>query len=267
MESELFGHERGAFTDARERRIGKFEAASGGTIFLDEIGELAPSVQAKLLRALQDRKVDRVGSPYPVPVDVRVVAATHRDLEREVAAGRFRADLYYRIHVVPISLPPLRDRREDIHLLAEVFLARVRGEAGRGPSRIAPEALVALERHGWPGNVRELENAIERAVALADGEAIAVSDLPEEVQHASRAEALRDALRAGRLDLESAVARFEGGLIREALGRCAGNQTRAAEQLGITRRLLKLKLDRYGLSGSDSPQSDGPAEDAAEDER
>ena len=263
MESELFGHERGAFTDARERRIGKFEAANGGTVFLDEIGELAVSVQAKLLRALQDRCIDRVGSPHPTPVDVRVVAATHRDLEREVAAGRFRADLYYRIHVVPIALPPLRDRREDIRLLAEAFLSRVSAEAGRGPSRLAADALAALERYAWPGNVRELENAIERAVALADGDAIAAKDLPEEVQLASRAETLRDALRAGRIDLESAVARFEGGLIREALERSGGNQTRAAEQLGITRRVLKLKIDRYGVAGA---KPDEPSDASAEDE-
>jgi DNA-binding NtrC family response regulator len=191
---------------------------------------------------------------------VRVVAATHRDLESEVAAGRFRSDLYYRIHVVPISLPPLRERREDIRLLAETFLARLRAEAGRGPTRIAPETLAALERHAWPGNVRELENAIERAVALADGDAITLEDLPEEIQLASRTETLRDALRAGRLDLEAAVARFESGAIREALERCEANQTRAAEQLGITRRVLKLKMDRYGIVSHGGPgQADGGA--------
>jgi DNA-binding NtrC family response regulator len=244
MESELFGHERGAFTDARERRIGKFEAADGGTIFLDEIGELAAPVQAKLLRALQDRTIDRVGAPHPIPVDVRVVAATNRDLEREVAAGRFRSDLYYRIHVVPIALPSLRERREDVRLLAESFLARVRGEAARGPARIAPDALAVLERYAWPGNVRELENAIERAVALVDGDRIEVADLPQEIQTAERSEGLREEVRAGRIDLETAVARFESDLIREALEQTGGNQTRAAERLGITRRLLKLKMDR-----------------------
>jgi DNA-binding NtrC family response regulator len=252
MESELFGHERGAFTDARERRIGKFEAAHGGSVFLDEIGELAAPVQAKLLRAIQDRTVDRVGATHPVPVDVRVIAATHRDLEREVAAGRFRSDLYYRIHVVPIAIPPLRERREDIRLLAETFLARTRGEAGRGPARIAPTALAALERYAWPGNVRELENAIERAVTLADGESIDLTDLPEEIQHAGQVEGLREEVRAGRIDLETAMARFEGGLIREALLESGGNQTRAAERLGTTRRLLKLKMDRYGIPASGS---------------
>ncbi|HSJ96592.1 MAG TPA: sigma-54 dependent transcriptional regulator [Myxococcota bacterium] len=247
LESELFGHEKGAFTDARERRIGRFEAAHGGTLFLDEIGELPLAVQAKLLRALQDRTIDRVGSTQPIPVDVRVVAATNRDLDREVATGRFRADLYYRIHVVPIALPPLRERREDIRLLAESFLARVRAEADRGPTRIAPAALAALERHAWPGNVRELENAIERAVALADGETLELADLPDEIQQAARGEELREEVRTGRLDLDSAVGRFETELIREALARTGGNQTRAAEQLGVTRRVLKLKMDRYGI--------------------
>ncbi|MCU0669428.1 MAG: sigma-54 dependent transcriptional regulator [Myxococcota bacterium] len=248
MESELFGHEKGAFTDARERRIGKFEAAHGGTLFLDEIGELAASVQAKLLRALQDRSIERLGSTQPLPVDVRVLAATNRDLEREVAEGRFRADLYYRIHVVPIELPPLRERREDVKLLAETFLERTRAESGRGPQRIAPEALTALERYAWPGNVRELENAIERAVTLGSGDAIGAADLPGEVLNASRTESLHDAVRSGRLDLETAVGRFESELIREALARTGGNQTRAAEILHITRRLLKLKMDRYGIA-------------------
>jgi DNA-binding NtrC family response regulator len=248
IESELFGHEKGAFTDARERRIGRFEAAQGGTLFLDEIGELPLGVQAKLLRALQDRSIDRVGSTQPIPVDVRVVCATHRDLEQEVANGRFRADLYYRIHVVPIALPPLRERREDVRLLAESFLARARAEADRGPTRIGPAALAALERHAWPGNVRELENAIERAVALADGEVLELADLPDEVQLAARGDLLREEVRSGRLDLDTAVARFETDLIREALARTRGNQTRAAEQLGITRRVLKLKMDRYEIA-------------------
>ncbi|RIL06560.1 MAG: DNA-binding response regulator [Proteobacteria bacterium] len=257
MESELFGHEKGAFTGATERRIGKFEAAHGGTIFLDEIGELAASVQAKLLRALQDRTIERIGSTQSQPVDVRVLAATNRNLEREVAEGRFRGDLYYRIHVVPIVLPPLRERREDVRLLAESFLERARGESARGPRRFTPDALAGLERYAWPGNVRELENAIERAVTLGNGDAIELEDLPEEVQLASRADSLTDELRAGRIDLESAVGRFEAGLIREALARTGGNQTRAADQLGITRRLLKLKMDRYGLAASgEEPYTD-----------
>jgi DNA-binding NtrC family response regulator len=250
MESELFGHERGAYTGATERRIGKFEAASGGTIFLDEIGELAAPVQAKLLRALQDRTIERLGSTQPIPVDVRVLAATNRDLEREVAAGRFRADLYYRIHVVPIVLPPLRDRREDVKLLAEAFVERIRGESRRGPQRLSPAAITALERYAWPGNVRELENAIERAMTLGSGDAIDVGDLPDEIQSASRSESLHDAVRAGHLDFDGAVARLEVELIREALARTDGNQTRAADLLGITRRLLKLKMDRHGIAAA-----------------
>jgi len=248
MESELFGHERGAFTGASERRIGKFEAAHGGTLFLDEIGELAAPVQAKLLRALQDKTIERLGSTQSIPVDARVIAATNRDLEREVAAGRFRADLFYRVNVVPIVLPPLRERREDVRLLAETFVERGRGESGRGPQRLAPSALAALERYAWPGNVRELENTIERAMTLGTGDVIEATDLPNEIQAASRTESLHDAVRAGHLDLESAVARLEVELIREALTRTEGNQTRAAEMLGITRRLLKLKMDRHGIA-------------------
>jgi DNA-binding NtrC family response regulator len=247
IESELFGHERGAFTDARERRIGRFESASGGTLFLDEIGELDSGVQAKFLRALEERRVERLGGSPPIDVDVRVIAATNRDLERDVAAGRFRADLFYRIHVVPIDLPPLRERREDVRLLAEHFLAEARSGAGRGPSRIAPGALAALERFPWPGNVRELRNAIERAVALCEGAAIELGDLPATVVRTERIEALRDALREGRLGLDEALADFERALLLEALDETDWNQTRAAERLGTTRRALKLRMDRLDL--------------------
>ena len=248
MESELFGHERGAFTDARDRRIGRFEAASGGTLFLDEIGELAPSLQAKLLRALQERVIERVGGTQPIEVDARIVAATNRNLEAEVREGRFREDLFYRIHVVPLVLPPLRERPDDVRLLAERFLARVHEQAGRGPSRIARDALSALERHPWPGNVRELENVIERAVALVEGDVLEVSDLPDSIVQSGRTEMLRDAVRSGSLGFDDAVSRFEIDLLREALDRHGWNQTRAADALGITRRQLKLKMDRYGLS-------------------
>ena len=202
IESELFGHERGAFTDAVERRIGRFEAASGGTLFLDEIGELATAVQVKLLRALQERQIERVGANAPIEVDVRVLAATHRDLERDVADGRFRADLFYRINVVPLELPPLRERREDIRRLAQHFFSRARAEATRAPERISGEALAALERFPWPGNVRELENAIEHAVALAEGEILELRDLPRAVVEAGRIERLRDAVRDGDLGFE-----------------------------------------------------------------
>ncbi|HVN41054.1 MAG TPA: sigma-54 dependent transcriptional regulator [Myxococcota bacterium] len=247
IESELFGHERGAFTDARERRIGRFESASGGTLFLDEIGELDPGVQAKFLRALEERRIERLGSGTPIAVDVRVIAATHRDLERDVAAGRFRADLFYRIHVVPIELPPLRERREDVKLLAEHFLAQAREAAGRGPRRFSADAAAALERFPWPGNVRELRNSVERAVALCEGDAIELGDLPASVVRTERIEALREAVRAGRLSFEDAVADFERALLLEALEESGWNQTRAAERLGTTRRALKLRMDRLAL--------------------
>jgi DNA-binding NtrC family response regulator len=247
MESELFGHERGAFTDARERRIGKFEAANGGTLFLDEIAELAPALQAKLLRSLQEMVIERVGGVEPIMVDARIVAATNRDLEKEVREKRFREDLYYRVNVVPLELPPLRDRREDIRLLAERFLARSREQAGLGKANFTREALAALERYPWPGNVRELENAIERTVALSDSDRIEIGDLPENIARANRTESLRDALRSGRIAFEETVAAFEQDILREALDRCGWNQTRTAEQLGITRRLLKLKIDKHAL--------------------
>ncbi|MDH3213274.1 MAG: sigma-54 dependent transcriptional regulator [Myxococcales bacterium] len=247
IESELFGHERGAFTDAVDRRIGRFEAASGGTLFFDEIGELSSGVQAKLLRALQERRIERVGSTRTIDVDVRVIAATNRDLDREVAERRFREDLYYRINVVPVALPPLRERREDVRLLASHFFERSRAEAGRPGLELASEVIAALERYPWPGNVRELENAIEHAVALCEGDVVRLDDLPQAVVRAGRIEDLRQAVHAGRLGFEQASADFERELLLEALERTGWNQTRTAEQLRVTRRALKLKMDRYGL--------------------
>jgi DNA-binding NtrC family response regulator len=248
IESELFGHEKGAFTGAAERRIGKFEAAAGGTLFLDEIGELATNVQAKLLRALQDLRIERVGSSEAVAVDVRVVAATHRDLERDIVDGRFREDLFYRINVVPISLPALRERRGDIRRLVEHFLASATERAGSGPRRISREAIAALERAPWPGNVRELQNAIEHGVALCEGEVLGLADLPPAVVRSDRLEGLRDLVRSGERDFEDAVADFERELLVEALERAGWNQTRAAEQLRITRRALKLRMDRLSVA-------------------
>jgi DNA-binding NtrC family response regulator len=250
IESELFGHEKGAFTDAHDRRIGRFEAASGGTLFLDEIGELEAAVQVKLLRALQERVIERLGGRGPIEIDVRVLAATNRDLEAEVAASRFRADLFYRINVVPLPMPPLRERREDIALLAHHFLERAAVESGRR-AELAPETVDALERYSWPGNVRELENAIEHGLAMCDGGRIEPCDLPRAVGRAGEAELLRDQWRKGALGFEDAVARFESQLLREALERRDWNQTRAAADLGITRRVLKLKMDRFDLSGPD----------------
>jgi DNA-binding NtrC family response regulator len=249
LESELFGHERGAFTDAREQRIGRFEAAGGGTLFLDEVGEIAPAMQGKLLRALQERVIERLGGAHPIPVDVRIVAATNRDLEASIQAGEFRSDLYYRINVVPLAIPPLRQRREDIALLAEHVLARISTEAGRGKMSLAPEAAELFQSYAWPGNVRELENAIERAAALSDRDELQAADLPEVVVEGARMATLGEQVRAGRLGFDEAVARFESELLREALESSGWNQTQAAAQLGITRRQLKLKIDRYQLGG------------------
>jgi DNA-binding NtrC family response regulator len=253
IESELFGHEKGAFTDAVGQRIGRFEAAHGGTLLLDEIGDLEPSVQVKLLRALQERVIERVGSSEPISVDVRVVAATNRNLEREVESGRFRSDLFYRINVVPIHMPALRERREDIRLLAESFLT----ERHTGHSvGLAPDTLAALERYSWPGNVRELENAIEHGLALCDGKEIRPRDLPAAIERSSETEQLRDEWRSGRVGFEEVVARFESQILRESLERNEWNQTRAAAELGITRRVLKIKIDRFDLQ----PPDDMPGE-------
>jgi two-component system response regulator AtoC len=246
MESELFGHERGAFTGATERRIGRFEAASGGTLLLDEIGELEPSLQVKLLRALQEKKIERVGNPNSIDVDARIISATNRNLENEIEAGRFRSDLYYRVNVITVEIPPLRDRREDIRLLAESFLERVADRAERKLG-FDSEAIAAIERYAWPGNVRELENAIERGAALCEGQMIRLEDLPESILSAGRSDRLREAWRSGGGGFEDTVARFERELILEALERQRWNQTRAAEDLGITRRLLKLKIDRFDI--------------------
>jgi DNA-binding NtrC family response regulator len=252
LESELFGHERGAFTDAREKHIGRFEAADGGTLFLDEVGEIAPAMQGKLLRALQERVVERLGGTQPIPVDVRIVAATNRDLEASIQAREFRSDLYYRINVVPLAIPPLRQRREDIPLLARHVLARITSEGGHGKLSLAPEATELLQGYAWPGNVRELENAIERAAALSGRDELQPADLPEAVVEGARMATLGDQVRAGRLGFDEAVARFESELLREALKSSGGNQTQAAAQLGITRRQLKLKIDRYQLGGPDA---------------
>ncbi|MDG2333147.1 MAG: sigma-54 dependent transcriptional regulator [Myxococcota bacterium] len=248
IESELFGHEKGAFTGAGDQRIGRFEAAHRGTLFLDEIGELEANLQVKLLRALQERVVERVGSTHPVPIDVRILAATNRDLEAEVEAGRFRSDLYYRVNVVPLVMPPLRERREDVALLAETFLGRAtRPDPEADAPSLSDAAHRALLDYGWPGNVRELENAIEHGIAMSDGPIIDVARLPLPVRRSGQAEALREEWRQGQIDFEQLVARFETEILREALERQDWNQTRTAASLGITRRILKLKIDKLGI--------------------
>ena len=242
IESELFGHEKGAFTGATDRRIGRIESAESGTLFLDEIGELDPAVQVKLLRALQERSFERVGSSTTITVDVRIVTATNRDLAAEVAAGNFREDLFYRVNVVPVTLPPLRERREDIRLLATSFLLRDGKEL-----KLTAAALGSLEGYNWPGNVRELENAIEHGRALCDGNTIDVSDLPISVGRTGQAEALREQWRQGERSFDETVVRFETDILRESLESHHWNQTRTANALRITRRVLKLKMDKLGI--------------------
>jgi transcriptional regulator with PAS, ATPase and Fis domain len=241
-ESELFGHEKGAFTGADRRKAGLVEAASGGTLFLDEIGELAPPVQAKLLVALESRAIVRLGSTVETPVDVRVVCATHRDLPAEVAAGRFRQDLYYRIGALVIRIPPLRERPGEILLLAQLFARRLREEGG--DPTLDPSAAAALLAHPWPGNVRELRNALEHALLHAEGGVVRAEHLPESV----RAGASRPAERKPRPGgVKAALAEVERASIEEALRATGGNRTRAAQQLGISLRSLLYKIDKYGL--------------------
>jgi DNA-binding NtrC family response regulator len=241
IESELFGHVKGAFTGAVRDREGKFELADGGTIFLDEIGDLRIDLQAKILRALQERTVDRVGGGKPVPVDVRVIAATNKDLERGVGEGAFREDLYYRLSVITLHIPPLRERKNDILLLAEHFLGKFKKG---GTLTIAPEALSLLLAYGWPGNVRELENVMERATVLTRGDVILPADLPEKLTRKSgRATDIILNLPDGGLPLEE----LEKNLIIRALDMHKGNQTRAAEYLRITRPTLIYRMEKYGL--------------------
>lgn len=260
VESILFGHERGAFTGAAERRPGKFAEADGGVLFLDEIGELPPSAQVKLLRAVQEGEVDPLGAAHPRRVDIRLLAATNRDLRREVAEGRFREDLYYRISAFPVRIPPLRSRREDIAPLALRLLARLAAGADAPP--IAPEALRALEARAWPGNVRELENALHRALVLADGgplrpehlpppdPAPAASDAPPDTTQADATQA--DATHADATHADGplpTLAQVEAAHIRLVLARCDGRMAEAARRLGIGRSTLYRKLADLGIDG------------------
>jgi two-component system, NtrC family, response regulator AtoC len=254
VESELFGHEKGAFTGADARRQGRFEAANGGTIFLDEIGDMAPETQAKVLRVLQQRSFERVGGTAPIEVDVRVVAATHRPLEQDVANGKFREDLYYRLRVVELVLPPLRERSEDVPALALRFLAQVSERLGRTTPRLGESALAALVRHAWPGNVRELRNVIEQAAVLASGPVIGEDDLRLDGAPANAAPATPAAGSAGLAFAEAkrrAVERFERAFLLDALRACDGNISRAAEQVGMVRQSLQQKIRELGLRDED----------------
>jgi transcriptional regulator with PAS, ATPase and Fis domain len=244
LETELFGHEAGAFTDARQRRKGLFEVAHGGSLFLDEVGETSPAMQVKLLRALQERRIRRVGGADEIEVDVRVISATNVPLDGLVREKRFREDLFYRLQVIPIQTPPLRERREDIPILAEHFLRRFAGQMGKRVAKVSDEAMSILERYSWPGNVRELENVLERAVALEVTEAVLPERLPEQIRSPRRPEVESAALGPG-FELEAHLREVEARLIEEALGRAAGDRGRAAGLLGVTPRQLRYLLKKH----------------------
>jgi Nif-specific regulatory protein len=242
IESELFGHEKGAFTGAAAQRKGRFELANGGTLFLDEIGELSPQIQVKLLRVIQEREIERIGGSATIKVDVRVIAATNRNLEDEIASGRFREDLYYRLNVFPIRVPPLRDRKSDIILLADHFAEKYSRKNDKPIKRISSPALDLFMSYHWPGNVRELENCIERAVILSTDMVIHSYHLPPSLQSAQSTNT------APTTTLEAALSRLEKELIIEALKISAGNMAAAARHLGITERQMGLRVHHYGIN-------------------
>jgi Nif-specific regulatory protein len=241
LESELFGHEKGAFTGATESKKGRFELAEGGTLFLDEIGEISPAVQLKLLNVIQERTFQRLGSPKVIRTDIRLVAATNRDLEKAVKEMVFREDLYYRLNVFPVYLPPLRERRTDILLLAEYFLEKYALENNKQISRISTPAIDLLMQYHWPGNVRELQNCMERAVLICDGATIQSIHLPPSLQSSETVHSNRP------LSLATAVEQFERELIVEALKKHNGNQTKAAKSLETSLRIINYKIHNYGI--------------------
>ena len=246
LESELFGHQKGAVTGAIHTKIGKFELANGGTLFLDEIGSLRLDLQAKILRALQEREIERVGGTRTVKIDLRVIAATHRDLKKAVEDGAFRVDLYSRLNVVPIDIPPLRHRREDIEPLVNHFLAKYNREFNRRVRGFSADALQTLKEYDWPGNIRELENIIERAVALARGEVISRKELPLEISLLGAETTVEEAGRKS-LALHEARTRFEAHYILSVLERVKWNQSDAARIMGLHRNALAWKLRRLGI--------------------
>jgi two-component system response regulator AtoC len=246
LESELFGHKKGAFTDANNDRRGLFEEADGGTLFLDEIGELPTPLQVKLLRVLQDETIRRVGDSRDMKVDVRIIAATHRDLTAEVKAARFREDLFYRLNVLPIVVPPLRVRREDIALLVDHFVARNNARLGTSIRGIDTEARRILAEYAWPGNVRELENTIERAMVLSEGDLLVATDLPERIREAR--DPVQVQLASGELSIKKTTRVIEETLIRRALQKTKGNRTRAAEVLELSHRALLYKIKDYKIT-------------------
>jgi two-component system response regulator PilR (NtrC family) len=258
MESELFGHVKGAFTGAVASTPGLFAAADGGTLFLDEITEIPASVQVKLLRAVQEREIRRVGDTRDVRVDVRLIAASNRDLSRAVAEGQLREDLFYRLNVIPIHLPPLRQRREDIPLLVAHFIEKVSRALGRPPKPVTPEAMALLERYHWPGNIRELENVVERAIVLGSGEALDAEALPPGLVVPATQEDLPLELPPQGLDLDDLLDRIEQRYLELALRRTGGVQTRAAELLGLSFRQFRYKLQKH--LQRQTPNGDRPSE-------
>jgi two-component system response regulator HydG len=245
LESELFGYEAGAFTGATRRKEGRFEKADKGTLFLDEVGEMSPAVQVRFLRAIQEGEFVRLGGTRPIRVDARIVAATNRDLEREVKEGRFREDLYYRLHVVQVDLPPLRERHGDVPLLAAHFLRRFAEENDRAVDGFSDRAMVAMESYGWPGNVRELENAVERAVVLSKGQRIELEDLPETVREAAGARGgSTGTTHSIVLPIGTPMDEIELRVIEETLRHTGGDKTLAARILGVSTRTIYRKLDR-----------------------
>lgn len=247
LESELFGYVRGAFTGAHKDKIGKFELAHEGTLFLDEITEMNPAIQAKLLRVLQESRIDRLGSNQSIAIDIRIIAATNRDPLAAVHAGRLREDLYYRINVLSVQLPPLRERISDIPLLAQHFLEKYRRSLGGGSYLLSDDVVQVLMAYSWPGNVRELENMMERAVVLSPGVAIGIRHLPQEMHASKPANLLLSADTPEDLDMEAGVAKLEQAYIQKALALALGSKAKAARLLNISERTLWYKLKKYGL--------------------
>jgi two-component system response regulator PilR (NtrC family) len=260
LESELFGHEKGAFTGAVREKKGLFHEADKGTLFLDEISEMTPTMQVKLLRALQDKRIRRVGGNREEPVDVRIIAATNRDLRAAIDDGSFREDLYYRINVIPIELPPLRQRREDIPLLVDFFIRKYGEELGVETLSISREALQTLESYAWPGNVRELENTVERALALSTSEHLTIHDLPLQIRRGDRPPLDVSELPEKGLDLEEHLDEIRSHLMQQALDRTDGVQTQAAELLGMTFRSFRYYAKKLGLTGGGTDDDDDGAQ-------
>jgi len=247
LESELFGHEKGAFTGAVAQKIGKFELANKGTLFLDEIGNLTLATQVKLLRFMQEKRIERVGGTKPIELDVRIITATNLDLEKAVKEGSFREDLYYRLNVITIPLPPLRERRDDIPLLVEHFLQKYRSESKGKDKYVLPETMDLLMRYDWPGNVRELENVIERATVIGKSEAILIEDLPLRIQKQKVVSGPGLEISAKKVPFEQRVENFEKRLIVDALEKTNWIQTKAAQLLGTSRSIMKYKMKKYAI--------------------